>query len=75
MMMEVLNRNTLSVFNPHALEGIKAGVEAATWPASMSIEPTDATSENHATYNLQGIPVGADTKGIVIQQGRVCLKN
>lgn len=73
--MDVLNRNTLSVFNPHALEGIKAGVEASTWPASMSIEPTDATSEKHATYNLQGIPVGADTKGIVIQQGRVCLKN
>ncbi len=30
--MTVINRATLSVFNPHALEGIQEGIAAAEWP-------------------------------------------
>lgn len=30
--MDVINRSSLSIYNPHAMEGIKAGVAAGKWP-------------------------------------------
>lgn len=30
--MDIFNRSSLSVYNPHAMEGIKAGVAAGKWP-------------------------------------------
>lgn len=69
--MDVLNRATLSVFNPYALEGIKAGAEAGVWPASMmGIEQIEAY-EAMPAYNLQGMRVQSPTQGFVISDGRI----
>lgn len=35
--MGILNRKTLTVFNPIALEAIMEGCKEATWPASVSV--------------------------------------
>ncbi len=73
--MDVLNRASLTVFNPHALQGIQAGVAAAAWPESMScIEGISQEPATRCCYNLMGQRVAdLQSHGLVIRNGTILL--
>ncbi|MBP5679536.1 MAG: cellulase family glycosylhydrolase, partial [Bacteroidales bacterium] len=78
--MTVIDRNSLSVFCPPAMEGILEGTAAATWPAISDIEqietadPKEKQSSQLPTYNLWGQPTTDSQRGFVIRQGKLILR-
>ena len=66
----VIDRRDCSIGNPFAYNGIMEGVDAATWPYTTGIESVRSDAKKGAdgkTYNLMGIPVNRNYRGIVVQ--------
>lgn len=78
--MTIIDRNTLSVFCPPAMEGILEGTAEATWPSSSDIEqieitePVEKQSSQLPTYNLWGQPTTDSQRGFVIREGKLILR-
>lgn len=73
---DLLNRQTLRVYNSYAMNGITDGIAAGTWPYASTIESVEGPSieEKPApAYNLVGLRVGDDHHGIMIRNGRKML--
>lgn len=70
--MCVINRAALSVFDTNAMEGITAGVAAASWAGPTAIQnvPFEQAAGTSETYNIAGQRVSKDTKGLVIVGGK-----
>lgn len=67
----IVNRTTLTVDCPYAMDGITEGVGAATWSYASDIEDVVMRyrSDGSDTFNLQGCKVDGSFRGIVIQNG------
>ena len=70
--MTVLNRSAKTVFCTPAMEGIAAGVKAATWggPVTGIRDVVLSTAKNGAIYDLSGQRVEAPFRGICIRNGK-----
>ena len=73
--MCIIDRSALSVFDQNSLDGIIEGCAAATWGGPTSgircINSSAATTKaTGQCYNLAGQRVAADTKGILIIDGK-----
>ena len=81
--MDVLNRKTLTVFNPHALNGIMDGCASVAWPYTPTSDiqhptpntPLPTPNTQHLTpkyYSLSGFLLAGPTKkGLYIKDGKI----
>lgn len=79
--MDILNRKTLSVFNPIALEGIMEGCGEAQWPESVSVDAPEASgapssgSAQHL-YQLNGVATAVPCQhNVVVTKGKKIVAN
>ena len=74
--MCIIDRSKPAVFDTNSLDGIMAGVEAAQWggPTSGIKSMLTVQSNQHVAYDLMGRRVTANTKGLLIIDGRKQIK-
>lgn len=65
--MTIINRKTLSIYNPYMLDGIHEAM-TATGINDITIAP-DSPAPSSSCYNLQGQRVTETTKGLIIRNG------
>ena len=73
--MDVLNRKTLTVFNPHALNGIMDGCASVAWPYTTEVKSQTSNLKSQIPpkyYSLSGLLLAGPTKkGLYIKDGRI----
>ena len=73
--MDIINRKTLTVFNPNALDGIMDGCADAVWYGTTDILLPSAHSSSTPLYDLSGrILSTPPSKGIFISDGKKWMK-
>lgn len=73
----IIDRKNLSIDCQYAMDGINEGLKAATWPfaSGIGIVADDNALLSACAYNLQGMRVGSDYRGIVIQNGKKSVRH
>ena len=67
----IIDRSNCQIVGTNAMEGIKEGLSAGTWPFATGIQTYRATkNDSKHIHTLMGIPVTEGYRGIVIDNGK-----